>query len=287
MPGVVDFDPQGVGICLIWHLSYDGPITGLEVGLDANNITGCASLSNPITVERNSTVTPPTTGTSDVVINEINGSGQIELLNVSGNTIDISSYWLCNLSSSPAYRQLSNMTLVCGGDLILAPGELVTVQGAITINEADGELGLYSTNSFGSSTAILDYVEWGSTGHGRSSVAVGAGIWTTGDFVPAFASGSALLYDGTGDTSGDWSVGVSSPCQSNVVEPGSTNGSFAISGYPLPAINEMTIEIDNMPTSEETLTIQVYDINGAMRQTIKVSAQDSFKLDVSLSLIHI
>ena len=89
-PKAVDFDPQGVGICLMWHLSYDGPITGLEIGMNANNLTGCTSLSNPITIERSGTTTPTV---SPIVINEINGNDQIELLNVGTTTIDISSYW--------------------------------------------------------------------------------------------------------------------------------------------------------------------------------------------------
>ena len=52
MPSVVDFDIAGPGLCLVWHFAYDGPITGLEVGLNANDITGCTSLSNPIEVQR-------------------------------------------------------------------------------------------------------------------------------------------------------------------------------------------------------------------------------------------
>ena len=50
---VVNFDGAGAGTCLVWHLSYDGEITGAEMGLNANDIEGCFSLSNPITVNRN------------------------------------------------------------------------------------------------------------------------------------------------------------------------------------------------------------------------------------------
>ena len=46
-----------------------------------------------------------------------------------------------------------------------------------------GEVGLYSISSFSSSDAILGYVEWGSSGHGRSSVAVAAGIWDRLHFI--------------------------------------------------------------------------------------------------------
>jgi len=53
MPGVVDFDAAGPGICLIWHLSYDGDIEGLEMGMNANDLEGDYGLSNSISVTRN------------------------------------------------------------------------------------------------------------------------------------------------------------------------------------------------------------------------------------------
>ena len=52
MPGVVDFDGAGAGVCNIWHLAYDGDITGLAPGLNANDLAGCFSLSAPIQVTR-------------------------------------------------------------------------------------------------------------------------------------------------------------------------------------------------------------------------------------------
>ena len=50
MPSAVNFDTPGAGTCLVWRIAYDGPITGAEVGMNANNIQGCFSLSNPIEV---------------------------------------------------------------------------------------------------------------------------------------------------------------------------------------------------------------------------------------------
>jgi len=53
MPGVVDFDVAGPGICLIWNLSYDGALTGLDVGNNVSGVTGSFALSNSISVTRN------------------------------------------------------------------------------------------------------------------------------------------------------------------------------------------------------------------------------------------
>ncbi|WP_406684834.1 T9SS type A sorting domain-containing protein [Seonamhaeicola sp. MEBiC1930] len=51
-PYAVNFDGSGEGICLVWHLSFDGDITGAEVGNNASDIEGCYSLSNPVKVIR-------------------------------------------------------------------------------------------------------------------------------------------------------------------------------------------------------------------------------------------
>ncbi|MHA7058082.1 hypothetical protein ACWGOQ_0012750 [Aquimarina sp. M1] len=49
----VDFDAAGPGICLIWYARYDGTVSGLEMGMNANNVTGDFDLSNAIQVTRN------------------------------------------------------------------------------------------------------------------------------------------------------------------------------------------------------------------------------------------
>ena len=52
MPSAVDFEGAEVGICLIWNISYEEGIEGLEVGANANDLVGCYSLSNAIEVNR-------------------------------------------------------------------------------------------------------------------------------------------------------------------------------------------------------------------------------------------
>ncbi len=48
----VDFDGAGVGVCLIWYLRFEDDLEGAMVGLNANDLQGCFSLSNSITVTR-------------------------------------------------------------------------------------------------------------------------------------------------------------------------------------------------------------------------------------------
>ncbi len=48
-----DLEGAGAGVCLIWHLSYEDMVAGLEVGNNAlTDLDGCYALSNPITVNR-------------------------------------------------------------------------------------------------------------------------------------------------------------------------------------------------------------------------------------------
>lgn len=49
----VDFDGAGVGVCLIWRITYSDGITGLEKDMNSSDISGSFDLSNSITVTRN------------------------------------------------------------------------------------------------------------------------------------------------------------------------------------------------------------------------------------------
>ncbi|NIR37905.1 MAG: hypothetical protein GWN73_19365 [Actinobacteria bacterium] len=53
-------------------------------------------------------------------------------------------------------------------------------------------MALYSDNSFGSADSLVSYVEWGVPGHGRTGVAVEAGIWGEGEFVPTTEASSLI-----------------------------------------------------------------------------------------------
>ena len=47
-----DFSNSTLASCLIWHLTYDGGLSGATIGANANNLSGCFGLSNPITVNK-------------------------------------------------------------------------------------------------------------------------------------------------------------------------------------------------------------------------------------------
>ncbi|NAS13631.1 T9SS type A sorting domain-containing protein [Poritiphilus flavus] len=97
-PEAVDFDGAGVGVCLIWHLSYADGLTGLEAGNNAlTDLVGCYDLSNEVRVERvdaqagKSSVTLfpiPAKGVLNVVSKEMDASkASFNLFDLGGNNI--------------------------------------------------------------------------------------------------------------------------------------------------------------------------------------------------------
>ncbi len=105
MPSDVDFDGAGPGTCLIWHLSYDDGIMGLEMGMNASDLVGCFSLSNSIEVIRNTLFQTPNNTSSRLKINvfpnpstdyimveneKLNSIDQIEIYRLDGSRVWIS-----------------------------------------------------------------------------------------------------------------------------------------------------------------------------------------------------
>jgi len=138
-----------------------------------------------------------------VVINEITywGGDTIELWNTGADTVDISSWWICSRFN---YAELSTLNLE-SGSLNLKPGDYVVFTG-FAFDDQEADVAIYSTNSFTSSAAMVDFIQYGNSGIGRESVAAAKGIWSAGTFInPVSGSGQILSYDGNGDEPTDWS----------------------------------------------------------------------------------
>ena len=120
---VFNFEGAGFGTCYIWSISYENPISGLIVGQNAANITGCHELSNHLVVVREdcsdtcnvtaSSISPdaPTVfcvddGTPDSVkINLINGTGAFSrfiITNTASTILDISTETIYDFEGTSA-----------------------------------------------------------------------------------------------------------------------------------------------------------------------------------------
>jgi hypothetical protein len=119
-------------------------------------------------------------------------SGFIQISNVGNAAGDPGGHWLCQ---RPAYYEIPSVALGPGqsvwvaadkDDLQFVGAVVAAVDAAGTLGRlaaSSGEVALYAGRDFSDPGAIVDYVEWGTSGHGRSGVAVDAGIWPAGGFV--------------------------------------------------------------------------------------------------------
>jgi hypothetical protein len=168
------------------------------VAPDTTTSTAGATTSAP--AEETTTTTPPVSGARFVLTSiSLGDGGMVVITNIGDEAGSLAGHFLCQ---RPSYFAIPDVEVPAGGLVAISTGgnAFVPPPGAITIDEiaaigtlkpADGEVGLYTSALFGSATDIISYVEWGSSGHGRSSLAAEAGIWS--GFVQTTADSVAIL----------------------------------------------------------------------------------------------
>jgi hypothetical protein len=121
----------------------------------------------------------PALALAQVRITEVTiSTGNVELTNFGTSSVNLASWQFC--------RRFAYVAV--GGTIAAGASRQFTV----SFNTTSSDLALYNTNSFTSTTAMEDFVQWGGGGLGRESVAVSKGIWTTGAFLTVPASGVSL-----------------------------------------------------------------------------------------------
>ncbi len=226
----------------------------------------------------------PAVLSAQVKINEVlyaTSGAQIELKNFGATSVDVSNWWLCALFR---YTQISGMTVISGSLNIPAGGILALSGGSITLSSTASDLGLYTSNDFASSAAMEHFVQWGSAGQGRESVAVSKEIWTAGDFMPTVAQGHSIEYDADGDASTDWfdqanpTIGSENGVVTSIDDEGNNAvpDEFVLAqNYPNP-FNPTTTILYTIAESSALTAVKV-DVFNALGQKVRtlVNAQQS------------
>lgn len=164
---------------------------------------GAATSTSTTTTTTTTTTTIPGGGSS-IGFDEIvfAGGPYLVISNRGPGVGSTAGHWICQF---PSYYELPAVELQPGEKMAIqlgvAPvpdlaGVIATVDVSAPIgiiSAADGELGLYLGDTCNSANAIVDYVEWGTSGHGRSSVAAAAGIWKDGGFIEVPTEALALV----------------------------------------------------------------------------------------------
>jgi len=206
----------------------------------------------------------------------------IELRNFGGSAVDVSSMWFCTLMS---YSQISTLTVVSGSTTI-PPGGFLVLSGRTLSNSAD--LGLYNdisgnTGNFALQSFMEDFVQWGSGGNSRESVAVGKGIWTQGDFVTGVAQGSSIEYDGDGNAASDWAeattptLGAENTNFTSVEDPAGIPENFSLEqNFPNP-FNPSTVINYTIPQSANLINtrLEIFNLLGQKIKTLVNTQQSS------------
>ncbi len=253
---VVDFEGSPSGECRVWGLATDSVFSG-SIGdtLVEPEIAGrCFDLSsNFVTVQRFDTDGPcGTIGNNPpltIVLNRIGESSQIfDIKNISNDTIDVTDYWICKTGN--IYNRIGVTTVECGSfNNLMAPGEVKGLN--LSISNTDGELAIYNAADFDNPNAMIHYVEWGSTGHGRSDEAIAADLWSTGDFVETITPQQSIYFAGAGYSSDSWNEGNTNICGDYIVDASIVFSRVSDSGQ--------IIDLENI--SDDTIDINDYEIS--------------------------
>ncbi len=129
--------------------------------------------------------------------------GWIEVINTGPQAGNIHGHWI---AIHPFYLELPSTIVEVGQSVRISldpdadPGVVVTAAGLLPVLVAPaGEVGLYSSGNFGDPNSIVDYLEWGTGGHFRSTVAIAAGIWDETSVVPMEGNEGGLRITANGD----------------------------------------------------------------------------------------
>ena len=199
---------------------------------DTTTTTATAAATTTTTTEPATTTTAPadttttapadttTTSTAEAgavfAVTEVvfGDQGYVAVTNIGTEAGNVGGHQLCQ---RPLYFEIPSQELAPGETLYVTTEEVVglDVDGPVisadgrfgSLSAGNGEMGLYTDNNFGSSSSIVSYVEWGSTGHPRSGVAVGAGIWGDGDFVDAEGAAFIRAIEAPPLGAADWEIG--------------------------------------------------------------------------------
>ncbi len=150
----------------------------------------CGGGDDPDTTPAGATTDPGAFDDAVFVVSEVvfGADGYVAVTNIGSGPGSLDRHQICQ---RPSYFAIDDVTVTAGETVYFAAGSSTGLDGQVfeagsgfgRLTASSGEIGLYSSRSFDSSDDIVSYVEWGSSGHGRSSVAVEAGIWAAGDFV--------------------------------------------------------------------------------------------------------
>jgi len=219
-------------------------------------------------------VTVPLTG--DLVV----------IKNYGSTTIDLTGYRICSKIKYATIEETTSagtinpfdQEYISFTDLNLEPYSIANPDSAlldlsgrgtiVNLDAAGADVGLYSpTGLFTEASAMIDFVQYGTSGNGRESVAVTKGIWGAAEFVPVNAL-NVYTYNGDGSSNQHgvqyWQQTVSA--NQTQEEPG-------INVFPTLINNEFSVSVNNQTLSNSgNLLFQLFDITGKQTMSANINS---------------
>lgn len=174
--------------------------TTLEITTPVPTTTSMPADGSDTTLAETTTTTV-ITGDAHFIIGTVlfGDAASIEVGNLGPDPGDLTGFWL---AIHPYYLELPSTVLAPGKAVIVSlaedadPDLVIPAAGLLpSLKSGSGEIGLYASGDFGDPEAMVDYVEWGSTGHTRSSVAVQAELWPAEETIATDDSAIGLTAD--------------------------------------------------------------------------------------------
>ncbi|MFQ5794639.1 MAG: lamin tail domain-containing protein [Candidatus Bipolaricaulia bacterium] len=179
-------------------------------------------ISQPAFAPYHTAPQPQSPAPAQLVINEVlflpeSGEQLIEIANLGESEVDLSGWFLCN---RPSYWGVPRGTTIGPGEFLVVHvgvrGENTETDlfapGFARLNTTADEVALYSSSNFSSSSALVDFVQWGAARQRptRLDVAISTGQWNSGEFVDVsdLEASQSIVYQGTGDGADAWTVGL-------------------------------------------------------------------------------
>lgn len=207
-------------------------------------------------------------GLPPLVVSEVNPGEYIELFNTTASDITLPGiYWLC---SSFVYAQVAGTVPAGSYKTVPWPASF----GHIT--DASGEMMLYDSSLFGTSTDILDYIIWGNPGLTRKSQATAVGKWT-GANAPALTAGAIHRKIGVkGNQASEYDHAAAPSPENCTPDPGTGIGDTpALTGarvWNSPNPFAAGTHVEFLLDAPATVALAVYAVDGSLVRRLAAQA---------------
>lgn len=199
-------------------------------------------------------------GLPALVISEVNPGQYIEFFNTTGADIIFPSvYFLC---SHFVYAQVAGTVPAGGYATVLWPASFTTAV------DASGEMMLYDSSLFGTSTDILDYIIWGNPAITRKTQATAVGKWI-GANAPSITGGAIHRLIGVkGNVATEYDAAAAPSPENCTPETGTGVGDTpALLGArvwnsPNPFAGNTTVEF--LLDAPATVELAIYAVDGSL-----------------------